>query len=107
VIRVVALVADVMDRSRIGASIPTIEIVARPSDVAGADVVIVDLTRHLGALDEIRRCAPDALVVAYGPHVDTDMLAAAEAAGADRVLPRSRFFRDPAGALEDAEPPDR
>jgi hypothetical protein len=37
-------------------------------------------------------------IVAFGPHVDDDARDAARAAGADAVLARSVFFRDPAAA---------
>ncbi|MBI1348050.1 hypothetical protein GC163_17390 [bacterium] len=49
------------------------------SDVTPGDV------RSLLPIDANIRC------VAFGPHVDTDKLAAAKAAGFDDVLPRSRF----------------
>jgi hypothetical protein len=88
-----------MDQSRVVAAVPGVEIIASSADVTGADIVVVDLARHQGVLPEIRRRAPDAWVVAYGPHVDAEALAAARAAGADRVLARSRFFKDPAAAL--------
>ena len=47
---------------------------------------------------------PGARIVCFGPHVDDDAADAARAAGADVVLPRSRFFRDPAAAIEVPEP---
>jgi hypothetical protein len=96
--RVVALVADLMDRSRIGAAIPGVEFVRDPTACSGAAVVVVDLARDpdLGAL---RAAAPDARILAFGPHVDDDRLAAARAAGAHLVLARSRFFHDPAAAV--------
>jgi hypothetical protein len=105
VTRVVALVGDLMDRSRLTGAIPDVEVVATAADVEGADVVIVDLARHTSALETVRAIAPGAYVVAFGPHVDEDALVAARAAGADLVLPRSRFFRDPAAAAQ--PPPDR
>jgi hypothetical protein len=98
--RVVALVGDLMDRSRLTAAIPQLEVVGEPGAVAGAAVIVVDLARHGDAVSELRRFAPTARIVAYGPHVDEDGLAAATRAGADLVLPRSRFFRDPAAALD-------
>ena len=103
--RVVGLVGDLMDRTRLTGAIPDIEIVGSADEVAGADVVVVDLARHSEALPDVRRRAPDAWVVGYGPHVDADTLVAAEATGADRALPRSRFFKDPVAALE--RPADR
>ena len=41
-----------------------------------------------------------ARVVAYGSHVDDTALEQARADGADLVLARSRFFHDPAAAVE-------
>ena len=55
--------------------------------------MIVDLTRP-DALEAIAAVGPGRRTIAYGPHVATDVLAAATAAGAEAV-PRSRFFRDP------------
>jgi hypothetical protein len=105
VTRVVALAGDLMDRSRLTAAIAGLEIATSAADARGADVVIVDLARHADALGDVRAVAPAAFVVAFGPHVDTDTLAAARAAGADEVLARSKFFRDPAAAA--TPPPDR
>ena len=97
--RVVALVDDLMDRSRISAAIPGVVFAGGPDAAPGADVVVVDLGRHAAALELIRHRAPRALLVAFGSHVDAATLDAARAAGADRVLPRSRFFRDPGAAV--------
>jgi hypothetical protein len=47
----------------------------------------------------VRSTAPTARIVAFGPHVDTDVLERAVRDGADVVLPRSRFFQDPAATL--------
>jgi hypothetical protein len=106
--RVVALVSDLMDRSRLSGAVPGIELASEPMGIADADVVVVDLARFGGAVEDVRRRAPSAFLVAYGPHVDDAALTAARAAGADRVLPRSRFFKDPAAALSrDEQPPDR
>jgi hypothetical protein len=62
-------------------------------------VVIIDLARsgrHVGA---VRESAPAARIVCFGPHVDEEGANAARAAGADVVLPRSRFFSNPAAAI--------
>ena len=88
---------DLADRSRIAAAAPDVEFVGAaallPRVAAGADVVLVDLSRDgvLDVLDEV--VALGARVVGYGPHVDAGLLAAAVAAGAEAV-PRSRFFRE-------------
>ena len=95
--KVVALSPDLGDRSRIASAVPGTVFVSAaallPAAGADADVVVVDLTRPgvVAVLDEVVRHA--GRVVAYGPHVDGELLAWALAAGAEAV-PRSRFFRD-------------
>lgn len=91
--RVVALVPDLMDRSRLAG--PTVTVVAvGPGRLAaavaeGADLVVVDLSRPR-ALDAVAGLAVP--VVGFAPHVDTDVADAARAAGVE-VLARSVFFR--------------
>ncbi len=97
--RVCALVADLMDRSKIATAVPDVEFVREVAGCGGADVVIVDLARSGADVRAVRGAAPSARVVCFGPHVDDDGANAARAAGADVVFPRSRFFRDPLGAL--------
>ena len=92
---VCALTTDLMDRSRLGSALPGVAF----SLVADADVVIVDLARGVDQIAHVRADAADARIVCYGPHVDDASMDAARAAGADVVLPRSRFFRDPAAAI--------
>jgi thiamine monophosphate synthase len=94
-----ALVNDLMDRSKVSAVSTGVRFVTGADECAGADVVVVDLGRHATAIADLRTLLPDAWIVAYGRHDNPEALAAAEAAGADVVLPRSRFFRDPAAAL--------
>ena len=67
-----------------------------------ADVVIVDLARFGAEVAALRAALPSARLVCFGPHVDEASAAAASAAGADVVLPRSAFFRDPAAAIRRA-----
>lgn len=98
--RVVALVDDLMDRSKVSAAVPGVEMIADPGAARGADRVVIDLARHADAISAVRGAAPDARIIAYGRHDDTAALAAARAAGADIVVPRSRFFRDPASVIE-------
>jgi DNA-binding NarL/FixJ family response regulator len=92
----VALTTDLMDRSRLSAALPDVQFGLD----AEADVVIVDLARGVEQVASIRASHPNARIVCYGPHVDDATLDAARAGGADVVLPRSRFFRDPAAALQ-------
>ena len=103
--RVVALVGDLMDRSRITAALPDAELVTDEAGTEGAELVVIDLARHAAAVASVRRRCPTARIVAYGSHVDEPALEAARAAGADAVLPRSRFFRDPAATVGDLEMP--
>jgi hypothetical protein len=95
----VALVDDLMDRSRIGPAAPGIVFVADPAACAGADLVVVDLASHGADVAAVRSVAPGARIVAYGRHDDRAALARAEADGADLAVPRSRFFRSPDRAL--------
>ena len=100
--RVCALVVDLMDRSRISASLPDAVFVRDAAACAGADVVIVDLARSGQHVSAVRGAVPAARIVCFGPHVDDEGASAALADGADVVLPRSRFFRDPAAAIADS-----
>ena len=99
--RVCALVVDLMDRSRISASLPDAVFVRDVTGCAGADVVIVDLARSGEYVGAVRAAVPAARIVGFGSHVDDEGASAALAAGAHVVLPRSRFFRDPARAVAD------
>jgi hypothetical protein len=113
--RVVALVVDLMDRSRIGAAAPAeqVRFVRRAEEVAGAVaaalaagtttpaealLVVVDLGLP-DALDAVAAGAgAGARVLVYGSHVDRERLDAAHAAGAE-VLARSAFFSRLPGVL--------
>lgn len=104
--RVVAVVPDLLDRSRIqgaaaGAGVE-VRFVSSVEDDATreADLVVVDLSRA-GALDALG--ASPARVVGFAPHVDTATLAGARQDGRVEALPRSVFFaRLPALFREDA-----
>jgi DNA-binding NarL/FixJ family response regulator len=98
-VKVVAFVTDLMDRSKVQAAVPDATFARDPADAADADVVVVDLVRFGDAIAALRTAAPGARIVAFGPHVDDELLARAGEAGADSVMPRSLFFRDPVAAL--------
>lgn len=94
--RIAAVVPDLMDRSRLsGAPDVVLRFVGVGAiadlDAADTDLLVVDLTRP-GVLDTLAMVPVGVDVVGFGPHVDDELLAAATAAGCDRVLPRSRFF---------------
>lgn len=91
--RLVAVVPDLMDRSRVAAARPDVVFLARPADLAGldpADVALVDLGRP-GVLAAIGGCR--ATVIGFVAHVDHDRAAEAAGAGVQQVLARSAFFR--------------
>ena len=71
-----------------------VRIVGTPSQLqdqlraGGVSLVLVDLSAEGDPLDAIRRCRVDAAsprIVAFGPHVEADLLAAAREAGAGEV----------------------
>ncbi len=97
--RVVAFVDDLLDRSRVANALPDVAFARDPAAVDSADVVLVDVATHGAEVAALRAARPQARIVAFGRHTDTEALDAARAAGADVVWPRSRFFRDPAAAI--------
>jgi len=96
---VVAFVDDLMDRSKLSSALPWVRFGLAVGDADGADVAIVDLTRHGDLPRALRAQSTTVRIIAFGPHVDTDGAARAAGDGADVVLPRSRFFRDPVAAI--------
>jgi hypothetical protein len=97
--RVCALVTDLMDRSKISAADGDVIFVRSADACSDAGVVILDLARFGGEVAAVRAAAPSARLVCFGPHVDGRSADAATAAGADVVLPRSKFFRDIAASI--------
>jgi DNA-binding NarL/FixJ family response regulator len=61
--------------------------------------VIVDLAKFGDQVAAVRASVPSARIVCFGSHVDEASADAASAAGADVVLPRSKFFRDISAAV--------
>ncbi len=93
--RIVAYVPDLMDRSKVAATLASEEIVfvAHPAELAPpADLVIVDLGRP-GVLEALPALTEAGLrTVGFVSHVDRQLADAASAAGCGEVMPRSRFF---------------
>lgn len=98
---VVALVTDLMDRSRLAGALPGTQAVSTAEACAGADVVLVDLSRFAADIPAVRAAAPEATILGYGPHADRELADLGRAGGADAVVARSRLFRDPAGVVGD------
>jgi len=102
----ILLSADLMTSSQVAGAATRQQVqlitLANPSalaeheSVAGADLVILDLT--IGSLDPAAMVAtlkslpdPPRRIIAFGPHVHEARLTAAQAAGCDAVLSRGQF----------------
>jgi hypothetical protein len=96
--KVAAYVPDLMDRSKVASAAPEATFVSRVEDLVSveADLVVLDLTRP-GAVEVIPRLTAPTL--GFCRHTMRDVIAAAEAAGCDRVLVRSEFFARLPGVL--------
>ncbi len=100
---VVAVVTDLFFQSRIlAAAKPAqrrVHFVASEgalAEVQSFSMALVDLDARADVLGMIRalKARTSGAVVAFGPHVDTAKRKAARAAGADRVLARSKFVTE-------------
>ncbi len=115
-INVLALVGDLIFESKIrGAargSPAVVHAVRTPGDLlASADrlapqLVLVDLN-VLGAgtadsIAQLRQAAEGARIIGFASHVDAELLEQAKAAGADEVMPRSRFDAEVVELLQGA-----
>lgn len=106
----VALVGDLIFESKIAAtaraggvavqSVRTLDALVAQASAAGAVLVLMDLnvagigatkTGVSGAIARIHGECPATRIVAFASHVDAGLLEQARAAGADEVMPRSRF----------------
>ena len=87
-IRIAAYVPNLMDRSRFGSQVEMLHTLDELRSVR-ADLVLVDASRS-EVLDHLPE---EAQVIAFAPHVDTETLKLAKAAGCTEALPRSIFFK--------------
>lgn len=105
---VVAFVPDLIDRSKVAGAAPGTTFVAEPEELpsasAGADLVVVDLSRP-GVLDAVRTI--HVRTIGFARHTSPELLAAARAAGCAEALTRSQFFGHLADWLVDRVGPDR
>ena len=73
-----------------------------------ADLLVVDLDVDdpdpVQLIRKVKNAHPDLRVIAFGPHVQKERLKNASEAGADEVLPRSRFTAELMQILECAAP---
>jgi hypothetical protein len=97
---VVAFADDLMDRSRLSGALPGIRFARTVDDFGDPAVVIIDLARYAELVRALRSDSSTVRIVAFGAHVDDAAIDKARSDGADLVLPRSRFFRDPAATIQ-------
>ncbi|MEJ7583272.1 MAG: hypothetical protein WKF43_04125 [Acidimicrobiales bacterium] len=98
--RILAVVPDLMDRSRLRAGagyevrFVRVDELADPTvvDPTTVDLVVVDLARS-GIVEALAGADLGVDVVGFGPHVDQDLLEAA-AMHCTRVLKRSTLFQN-------------
>jgi DNA-binding NarL/FixJ family response regulator len=114
---VVALVADLFFESKVLAAATfagtDVRVVRRTDQLvplaAGASGIILDLselgTQGLSVVAELRAAAPQAEIVGFLSHVQTELAALARAAGVGRVLPRSKFSSDLVAILRELGQP--
>lgn len=94
---VIAVVTDLLFQSRIAAAArhtgAEVRYVRSLADLPAEPyrLALIDLDADLDVMAAIRRLAGQGKVVAFGPHLDTNRRKEARAAGAGRVLAKSKF----------------
>ena len=92
-VSVVAFVPDLMDQSKLRLAMPDICFVKEISELIDieVDLVVIDLSKSevLEVLHKI-----DSKILGFVSHIDKEIIAEAEQAGCEKVLPRSKFFHD-------------
>jgi CheY-like chemotaxis protein len=100
---VVAVVTDLFFQSRIAAAarhahrqVHFVHSERALLDLDSVDTAMVDLDARTDVLSMIRTLKERTAgpVIAFGPHLDTEKRKAARAAGADRVLAKSKFVTE-------------
>ncbi len=110
---VIALVTDLIFATKIGGTARSLgvplsivrSLEALTAGAAGHQLALIDLNAEgVDTVAAVRACKaaePAPFVIAYLSHVQTDLAAAAREAGADLVLPRSRFSAELPELLKD------
>jgi len=92
-VSVAAFVPDLMDQSKLRLAMQDICFVKEISELIDieVDLVVIDLSKSevLEVLHKI-----DSKILGFVSHIDKEIITAAEQAGCEKVLPRSKFFRD-------------
>lgn len=99
----IAVVTDLFFQARISAAaraagrrVRFVTTLGQIPESIGSEPVLVDLDAGLEVAAAIARlkAAGARQVIVFGPHLDTDRRKAARAAGADRVLAKSKFVTE-------------
>ncbi len=88
-------------------SFTEIERIAEVLSTETVTLLLIDLSSMSGCLDELprfRKRAPKLKVIAFGSHVQVDLLKRAREAGCDAVMPRSRFTGELVKILQEEIP---
>jgi hypothetical protein len=108
--QIVAIVTDLFFQARInvaaraaGRQVRFMSSVQESDDLPQCSLLLVDLDAATDVLAIIHafKVLPECHIVAFGPHVDTGRRKAAKAAGADRVLAKSKFAQELPNLLAD------
>jgi hypothetical protein len=110
---VLALIPDLLFGSRVQSALTAaghrVDLLGDPSAVeqrlAGAELLIVDLTGDLDGAALVERLSSEGMLgdrrtLGFYAHVDQDVRARAQRAGFDLVVPRSRMAREAGKLLE-------
>jgi len=99
---ILALVSDLVFRSKIRLAAEAIgekvQFLKTVPEQISARMILFDLNDKSGdvitAIRQARQSWPDVPRICYGAHVETDLFAEAEEAGATLVMPRSEFVQN-------------
>jgi hypothetical protein len=97
--RLAVLVPDLLFGSQVEGALQAAGHEVLRGDAQGVDVVVVDLTADDVDIEAIGQ-RDDAATLGFYPHVQVEVRARAEAAGFDKVVPRSRMNRAGAALVE-------
>jgi hypothetical protein len=106
VARVLAFIPDLLFGSNVQGALAAggheVQLVATLEPGVNADVLVVDLTADAPARIEQANAVrpPEVPVLAFYAHVEADVRSAAENAGFDLVVPRSRMAREGAALVD-------
>ncbi len=97
--KIVALAGDLVSKSKIREGLAgrahQLTFISTVSQIREAELLVVDLDaagEPLKFIAGARALAPALQIIAFGPHVNKELLDGALAAGATEAMPRSKFY---------------